>query len=93
MLTFSITHAVENESIGIDIQGSKDGLCWATKPVASFAPKFYCGTYQLVIPRCEARYIKAVWRVVRWSRADRPFFRFYIFAQSARDRVAAAGAA
>ena len=27
LLTFSITHAVENQSIGIDIQGSKVGLC------------------------------------------------------------------
>lgn len=94
LLTFGITHAVERESIGIDIHGSKDGLCWPPKPIVSVAPKFYCGTYQLILPRCEARYIKAAWRVQRWSRGDhRPFFRFYIFAQPALVRLAAAGAA
>jgi hypothetical protein len=93
LLTFSITHAVENESIGIDILGSMDGLHWPATPIVSFAPKSYCGTYQLILPPREARYLKAVWRVLRWSRADRPFFRFYIFAQSSRERAAVAGAA
>jgi hypothetical protein len=55
LLTFGITHAVEHQSIGIDIQGSHDGLSWPAKPVVSFTPKFYCGTYQMVVPRCEAR--------------------------------------
>ena len=93
LLTFSITHAVENESIGVDILGSKDGLHWPATPLVSFAPKSWCGTYQLILPPREASYLKAVWRVLRWSRADRPFFRFYIVAQSSRDRAAVAGAA
>jgi hypothetical protein len=93
LLTFSITHAIENESIGVDIQASKDGLHWPSKPIVSFAPKSYCGTYQLILPPREARYLKAVWRVLGWSRTGRPFFRFYIFAQSARERAAVAGAA
>jgi hypothetical protein len=93
LLTFGITHAIERESIGIDIQGSKDGLSWPPEPVVRFSPKFYCGTYQLILPRCEAQYLKAVWRVLRWSRADRqPLFRFYILAQPARARATAAGA-
>ena len=93
LLTFSITHAVEHESIEIDIQGSKDGLSWPPEPIVRFSPKFYCGTYQLILPQCEARYLKAVWRVLRWSRAERqPFFRFCIFAQSARVRATAASA-
>jgi hypothetical protein len=92
MLTFGVTHAIEHESIGIEIHGSKDGLSWPAKPITSLTPKFYCGTYQLVLPRCEARYLKARWRVIRWSRDERPpFFRFYIFAES--PRVRAAGAA
>jgi hypothetical protein len=98
-LTLGITHAVEQESIGIDIHGSKDGLTWSPKPIVCLAPKSYCGTYQLILPRSEAqsreaRYIKAVWRVQRWSgRNDRPFFRFYLFAEPARARVRTAGAA
>ena len=94
LLTFGITHAVEQESIGLDIFGSKDGQCWPLKPIVSLSPKFYCGTYHVMVPSSEARYFKAAWKVQRWSRADRrPFFRFYIFAQPARARVATAGAA
>src|SRR5580698_8830240 len=70
VLTFSITHAVECESIGLDIRGSKDGLSWLPEPIVRFAPKSYCGTYRLVLPKCEARYLKAVWTVLRWSSAD-----------------------
>jgi hypothetical protein len=93
-LTFGITHAVENESIRIEIYGSTDGVFWAEKPIVSFTPKYYCGTYHLIVPRGEARYIKAAWKLHRWSRADkRPFFRFYIFAEPARARTAVAGAA
>jgi hypothetical protein len=98
-LTLGITHAIEQESIGIDILGSKDGLSWSLKPIARLAPKSYCGTYQLILPRSEAqgseaRYIKAVWRVLRWSGGDdRPFFRFYLYVEPARARVRTAGAA
>jgi hypothetical protein len=94
LLTFGITHAVERESIGIDIHGSKDGLVWSRKPLVSFTPKSYCGTYDLSLPRCETQYLKAAWSVKRWSRdEDQPFFRFYLFAQAARARTAMAGAA
>jgi hypothetical protein len=94
LLTFAITHAVEHESIDMCIHGSDDGIFWPAKPIVSFAPKFYCGTYQLLLPHCEARYLKAAWRVLRWSRSDQqPFFRLYIFVQPSRVRVAAVGAA
>jgi hypothetical protein len=94
VVTFGITHAVEHESIGIDIRGSKDGRLWPPDPIASFAPKFYCGTYRLILPQFEARYLKAAWRVLRWSRGNgQPFFRFYIFTQPARARATAAGTA
>jgi hypothetical protein len=92
LLTLGVTHAIEHESIGVEIHGSKDGLDWPAKPMASLTPKFYCGTYQLVLPKFEARYLKARWRVMRWSRDDRPpFFSFYVFAEA--ERVRAAGAA
>jgi len=93
-LTLGITHAVEQESIGIDIYGSEDGRSWSSKPIVSLAPKSYCGTYLLILPRPGARYVKAVWRVLRWSGGDdRPYFRFYLFAEPARARVKTAGAA
>jgi hypothetical protein len=94
VLTLGITHAVEHESIGLDIHGSDDGVSWSPKPIVSLAPKSYCGTYQLILRRCESRYVKAVWNVRRWSGVDhRPFFRFYIFVEEERVRVRTAGAA
>jgi hypothetical protein len=94
VLTFGITHAVEQESIEVDIYGSQDGLIWSPKPLVSFTPKSYCGAYDLTLPRCEARYLRAEWSVKRWCQNNRqPFFRFYLFAQPAITRIAAASAA
>jgi hypothetical protein len=94
LLTFAITHAVEHESIDVEIHGSVDGMIWWPKPLAHFTPKFYCGTYQTMLDPCDMRYIKATWRVRRWSRDDcRPFFSFYIYVQQAGARMAVAGAA
>jgi hypothetical protein len=91
LLTFSITHALEQESIGVEIHGSKDGATWSSKPVVSFTPKYYCGTYQAVVSTSDVRFLKPVWRVSRWSKADkRPFFRFYVAAQTLHARVASA---
>jgi hypothetical protein len=93
-LTLGITHAVENESIGIDIFGSPDGSHWPSRPIATFTEKYYCGTYKLSVPSGDARYLKAVWRPFRWSRADkRPFFRFYLHTEPACDGVLTASAA
>jgi hypothetical protein len=94
LLTLGITHAMEQESLDVDIYTSRDGKSWPDKPVVSFARKFYCGTYQMILPRSEARYLKAVWRVSRWGRSEsRPFFRFYVFAQATTRMRAMAGAA
>ena len=92
-LTLGITHAVERESISVDILASKDGCCWSG-PVASFTPKCYCGTYKLIVAAAGAAFLKAIWRPQRWSGADqRPFFRIYIHAEPAPERALAAGAA
>lgn len=93
VLTLGITHALEQESIEVEIYGSEDGVTWSAKPLVSFAPKSWCGTYQMFVhPPC-ARYLKAIWNVHRWSRGDtRPYFNFYIFAQLDHVR-AMAGAA
>jgi hypothetical protein len=46
------------------------------------------------LPPNDARYLKAVWRPLRWSRADkRPFFRFYLHAEHSRNTALVAGAA
>lgn len=94
LLTFGITHAVEQESIGIDILGSNDGVTWSHHPLVRFTPKSYCGTYELSLARCELRYLKAVWSAKRWSRNQvQPFFRIFLFARPAVLRAIAVGAA
>lgn len=93
LITLGITHAIEQESIDVEIFSSSDNRVWSMQPVVSFPRKFFCGTYQMILPHSSGKFLKAVWRVSRWGRAEsRPFFRFYIFAQRARAR-ALAGAA
>jgi len=92
-LTLGITHAMEHESIDVDVFASRDGNKWSSAPVARFTQKYYCGTYQLLISGLEAKYLKAVWRVTRWGRREgRPFFRFYLFLQEPVARVAVGAA-
>jgi hypothetical protein len=91
VLTLGITHAMEQQSLDVDILASIDGRDWSDKPIAGFTRKYYCGTYQLLLPPAHDRFLKAVWRVNRWGRRDtRPFFRFYLFAQESRSRAAGA---
>ncbi|MDE3196606.1 MAG: hypothetical protein KGN84_09700 [Acidobacteriota bacterium] len=93
LITLGITHAMEQESLDVEIFASEDGKRWPGKPVASFTRKYYCGTYQLLLNGLGGSHLKARWRVERWGRGEgRPFFRFYLFAQEARVR-AVAGAA
>lgn len=91
VLTLAITHAMEQQSLDMDLLESIDGRDWSARPIASFTRKFYCGTYQLLLPHAVGRFLKAVWRVNRWGRGDeRPFFRFYLFVQESRSRAAGA---
>lgn len=94
LVTLGITHAVEQESVGVDILGSKDGVDWTPAPVVSFTPKSYCGTYRIIVPTSDTPYLKAVWKPQRWSRGDnKPFFRMYLHAEPHIARAQAAGAA
>jgi hypothetical protein len=89
-LTLGITHAMERESLDVDIYTFRERKSWADKPVVSFVQKSYCGTYQMILPRSRERFLKAVWRVSRWGQSvSHPFFRFYVFAQSTPVRARA----
>lgn len=93
LLTLGITHAVEQESIDVEVFGSDDGTTWSSKPIASFTQKFYCGTYQALLHANSFRFLKAMWKVDRWGRGDlRPFFRVYLLAQLSRVRSFAGAA-
>jgi hypothetical protein len=91
VLTLGITHAVEQQHLQLQILGSPDGENWSLRPLAVFPPKCYCGEYKLTMPPCGTPYLKAVWRAVRWGRNEqRPFFRFYVFADTVHIRAATA---
>lgn len=93
-LTFSITHAVEQQSIQFEIHGSEDGRHWHPEPLLKLAPKCYCGDYRATIRYGGLGYLKVSWKVTRWARSDsRPYFRFHVFAESVKTQVAYAGAA
>ncbi len=93
-LTFSITHAVERQSIQFEIFGSEDGRQWHPEPLLKVAPKCYCGDYRADLRCGGAQYLKVLWKVTRWARFDnRPYFRFHVFAEATKPQVAYAGAA
>ena len=93
LITLGVTHVIEQQSLDVDILVSEDGVAWNPFPAGSFLRKFYCGTYQILVPRSRARFLKAAWRLNRWGSGDHgPYCRFYLYAQSARVR-AMAGAA
>ncbi len=62
-LTLRITHAVERSTLHLDVLGSEDGQKWHRKPLAAFAAKNYCGSYEAHCFDNRFRYWKAVWRV------------------------------
>ena len=92
-LTLGITHALEQQSLEVEIHQSEDGQRWEPKPVLTFTPKYYCGTYEMCLAR-PTRYLRVRWRVERWARSGSgPFFRIYVLAQQAVARYRLAGAA
>jgi hypothetical protein len=93
VLTLGITHAVEQQHIQLQIHGSEDGKTWDVRPLLSFPPKCYCGEYKLTLIPGSSRYLKAVWRAVRWGRNEqKPYFRLYLFAEVVRVRAAVSAA-
>jgi hypothetical protein len=92
LLTLGVTRIREQQSIDVTIWVSADGTDWGSKPVASFAQRFYCGTYQIELDlgsQPQVRYLRAKWQVNRWGRdSSKPLFTIYLFAQAAQSAVA-----
>lgn len=77
LLTLSISHVVERQNLDVDIYASGDGVTWSRTPLTTFLQRFSCGTYESVLTKCDARFLRAVWRISRWGRSeDRPLCRF-----------------
>jgi hypothetical protein len=84
LLALNISHVVERQNLDVDVLASEDGVVWSQQPIATFLQKFCCGTYEIVVPNPEARFLKAVWRVSRWGHAsDRSLCRFSLSVQEA----------
>jgi hypothetical protein len=82
LLTLSVSHVIERQDLDVDVFASGDGVSWSPEPVATFLQRFGCGSYEMILPNCEARFLKAAWRVSRWGRSeDRPLCRFSLAVQ------------
>jgi hypothetical protein len=96
-VTLGITRIIEQESLDISVWGSSDGVDWGSKAIASFPQKFYCATYSLLLDLSDhpdIEFVQVRWKVNRWGRGEaRPLFGFYVFAQTATERISTATAA
>ena len=79
-LTLAIDRVLEQEALQVSIWGSEDSNDWGPRPLTSFPPKSYCGTYSQLIDlrrHPKVRYLRAQWKVSRWTKpAADPLFEF-----------------
>jgi hypothetical protein len=91
MVTLVINTVLEHETLFVSIWGSPDGENWATTPVASFAPKHYCGIYSILLNLSaspQIGYIRAQWRMQPWKTTIKePMFDFCISVELSGSRV------
>ncbi len=80
LVTLAITKIIEQESLGVSIFGSADGVAWETKSLAAFPQKFYCEESPLLLDLSahpEVKFVRAHWEVARWGRGtETPMFEF-----------------
>lgn len=80
LLNLGITRIVEQESLEVCVWGSADKRHW--KPLQTFARKYYCGSYSVMLDlerHREIRYLRADWKMSRWGRGETPLFGFHLF--------------
>lgn len=97
VLTLAIDSVLEQEALNVSIWGSQDGTTWSRQPLASFTPKYYCGTYSILLNLSnhpEVRYLRAQWSVQRWKKmSSAPMFIFHLYAEPSGARVSVKKAA
>lgn len=90
-LTLAIDRVLEQEALQVSIWGSVDAHDWGVRPLTSFPPKSYCGTYsQLIDLRRHPgiRYLRAEWKVSRWTKpASDPLFEFYLIVEQPKTQL------
>ena len=81
----------------MSVWGASDHEDWGSKPLATYAPKFYCGIYFILLNlvMCpEIRLVRLQWKMTRWSnREATPMFGFYVYTDESGTRVCTAVAA
>ena len=96
-ITLGITATEREHSLELSILGSEDGTHWFYPPLGSFAQKFYCGTYNLLLDlrsRPDVRYVLPRWKLSRCGCSfTEPLFGLYVLAEPAEAAVSAHGAA
>lgn len=93
VLTLGITCIAERESLQVSAWGSEDGDTWSTRALATFPLKFSCGVYSILLNlagRAETRFVRAQWKMRRWSKGDAMPIGFYLYAEESGSRVTAA---
>jgi hypothetical protein len=85
-LTLGITDVVEQESLEVAVYGSADSSDWTAKPLAAFPPKFYKGTYTVVLDLSQnpdIQFLRVKYKAGRWGHwTSGPSFKCYIFAET-----------
>ena len=80
VIVLRISEVIEQESLDISLWGSADAQDWGSKPLFSFAQKFYTGATPAAVDlrqRPEIKFLKVRWDANRWGRGyPRPYFRF-----------------
>jgi hypothetical protein len=80
LVTLTITHIIEQESLDLSIFGSADGAAWEAKPIAEFRQEFYRGEFPLLLDLTAhpaVKFVRAHWEVARWGRGtETPMFEF-----------------
>ena len=81
-ITLGVMQVVEQESLLVAIQGSKDGEQWEAKPLLSFPQKFYPGVSKLLYDPAkhpEVQFLRAKWTLHRWGRGSlAPWFDLWV---------------
>ncbi len=93
LLTLGINRILEQENLEVFICGASESGNW--RPIMSFPPKSYCGTYHQVVDLAlhpDVTRLRAQWKMNRWDeRRQPPLFGFYLYLEE--PRVSVAGAA
>jgi len=94
VLTLVISRIVEREAVLVSLWGSADGTDWGVSPLVSFSPKYYCGTYSVLLnlaARGDIRYLRVHWHLKRSQRkAEYPTVcEFCVYAEASGSRLSA----